>query len=153
MYEQSDESRDLMIAATQHRIAGDFLMAGSIRDNKLPVRAVIYEQYSISMRRALESFLANQETEVGQSHCKKTLHKLFVYCENHGLDLQDTPDFSKENFEMLLAAYDENIVYKSGRWNANYTADLIWPQLYAGHLIEKIQAMISGIPSFSLPAV
>ena len=142
MHKTSDDSQTLMIGATQHRIAGDFLLSGSRATHNLPVRAVICEQYAKSIRLALESFAAHKELDVANVRSKLTLHELFLYCERHGLELRDTPDFSTENFEVLLVACDEKSDYDSSSRNACYTSDLVWPQLYAAHLIEAIQSIL-----------
>jgi hypothetical protein len=142
MYETNSHSRALIIAATQHRIAGDFLLAGSEGNDKLPVRAVICEQYTKAMRLALESFVTHVGVELETGHLKMTLFDLFVYCEKHGLELRDSTDFSKENFELLLVACGEKSNYKYIPRNASYTSDLVWPQLYAAHLIDEVQSKI-----------
>lgn len=145
MYENNNDPRVLMIAATQHKIAGDFLLNGSNGKQKLPVRAVICEQYAKSIRLALESFAAHKELEIANHCLKMNLYEFFVYCESHGLHLHDTSDFSTENFEMLLVAIDEKSSYRFYQTNANCTADLVWPQLYTAHLIGVIRSIIDNV--------
>ena len=148
MYQTCNDSRALMIAATHHRIAGDFLLAGSRGKDRLPLRAVICEQYTKSMRLALESFVTHRGVELEWHDARRNLFELFVYCKKLGLELRDTPDFSTENFEMLLVACGEQNYYESSSQNANYTTDLVWPQLYAAHLIEVITLIIEQNSNF-----
>ena len=142
MYDRITDSQALMTAAIEHRIAADALLAECQSRKRLPVRTVIVEQYATSLRLALESFLACQELISIDRRPALTLHALFLHCERHGLDLPDTADFSTENFEVLLVACDENSNFRNSSRNACYTADLVWPQLYAAHLIEAVQSMI-----------
>jgi len=151
MRELSNNPQALIVVATQHRIAADILLLCSQGDRqgnqKLPVRAVICEQYAKSIRLALESFVAQKELNPFSRRQEMTLHELFLYCESHGLELQDTPDFSTENFETLLIAFAEGSNYKFFPRNAAYTADLVWPKLYAAHLIEVVRSVVAGAVS------